>query len=181
MKKIFSLVFFSLLLMSCAEAPVAQVHYYLLNTPSLKKSEQAPLSTKKQNLLTIKQVVLPQYLNQASIVMLIDHNQLHYARYHVWAENLNIAITKQIKHVIAQQNNVSNSTQVTIEIDHFYPTEQSEVILAGHYRFKKANNDKQLVNFSFKQALKSDGYAQAVLQMQQLVTLLAQDIIAHSK
>jgi len=181
MKRILSIVILSVLLISCAETPVERTHYYLLNTTVLDKSKQVSINSNNQHLITIEQVVLPQYLNQASIAMLIDQNQLHYARYHVWAEDLSSAITKQLKQVIAQQNSVPSATKVIVEIDHFYPTEQSEVILAGHYWLKKSNTDPQLVNFSFKQGLKADGYAQAVLQMQQLVVLLADDIIEQSK
>jgi len=132
--------------------------------------------------------------------MLIGENQLHYARYHLWGESLDHGIAKYIKQVVnifGNRENVNKelgdrelrnlddnndkTLKLTIEIDHFYPTDQAQVILSGRYWLKNKANKKQVFEFAFKQALSADGYSQAVKQMHALIEQLAKKIIKNGQ
>ncbi len=184
MNKLYSVILLSIFLSSCAQSPATEVNYYLLDTPNViaKKlinnnlQESIPI---KANNIIIDDVLLPQYLKQSSIVMLIGENRLHYAHYNLWGENLAQGVSKLIQQSIGQINS-PEPIHLTIEIDHFYPTEQGRVILSGRYmlRLKK---DKKLFKFTLTQGLHKGGYSEAVKQMQLLIKELAKNITRNAK
>ena len=186
----FSLITVTLLLFSCAQAPTPKVSYYLLNAPEHNlagDNEQTVVGGEHKvagdHKIILDNVILPQYLKQSSIVMLMNENQLHYARYHLWGESLQQGITKLIKQALTITNK-QQSLHLTIEIDHFYPTDQTNVILSGRYWLSmteaEVKNNQYVFNFAFKQALKADGYGQAVKQMHVLIKQLAAQINQHA-
>ena len=197
---IFILITVSVGLFSCAQAPTPEVNYYLLNTPEQNISANTHAETiDEHSAITLVNVVLPQYLKQSSIVMLMNENQLHYARYHLWGESLTSAIAKimnqslmntaLVNKALSQQLLPQNAKQqvlhLVVEIDHFYPTDQARVILSGRYwltnKNTKVKNSKQAFDFAFKQTLTADGYGQAVKQMHVLVKQLTENIIQQAK
>ncbi|PCI61836.1 MAG: hypothetical protein COB35_05205 [Gammaproteobacteria bacterium] len=185
MNKFLSVVMLSALLFSCAQAPTPNIHYYLLNTPVINEQVKKTAVLDPSAHIELDRVLLPQYLKQQSLVMLIGENQLHYARYHLWGESLAHGIAKYIRQAVNHLNiqDVKNAKtlKLTIEIDHFYPTDQAQVILSGRYFFKNKFNKKRVFEFAFKQALRADGYSQAVKQMHALIEQLTQKIIRNGQ
>jgi len=197
MNKLLSIFVLSTLLFSCAEVPAPAVNYYVLNTPIFNQS--ADLSSHKlaitaqEKTLIIDDIVLPQYLKQPSLVMLVSDNQLHYAHYDVWGESLEQGIKKTLalflnhqqaeKQLLLPRNNIDKNVHLSIEIDHFYPTDQGDVILSGRYWFtiKSSKVNKNIykngaLEFYFKQNITANGYSQAVKQMHALLEQLANNI-----
>lgn len=206
MNNLLTIFALSTLLFSCAEAPSSKVTSYLLNTPEFNKSVVQSLQkitmAEHENRLILDDIVLPEYLKQPSLVMLVSGNQLHYAHYHVWGESLEQGIKKTLtlflNHLFGQQqlnqqqvgkllvlekNDVNKTLHLSLEIDHFYPTDQGDVILTGRYWFNgsssKVNNlsyKKNTVEFNFKQSIIANGYSQTVKQMHVLLGKLANNI-----
>jgi len=206
MNKLLSVLTLSMLLFSCAEVPTPTVNYYLLNTPiPTKNSDQLPqklAKTTQEKQLIIDDIVLPQYLKQPSLVMLVATNQLHYAHYDVWGESLEQGIHKTLtlllnklfeqpqlsrqkvnKQFLLTKDSIDKKIHLTVVIDHFYPTDQGDVILSGHYWFtnqsvnvNKKLYKKEVLKFYFKQSITANGYSQAVTQMHDLLEQLANNI-----
>lgn len=126
--------------------------------------------------------------------MQVAENQLHFSHYDLWGESLTNAIEKSLKqdlNNLAEKNKVAFVAQVdkklpslSVEIDHFYPSAQANVILAGRYWFSaNSNNAKATVSqvsipieFNFERSLTNNGYAAAVKGMRNMITELAQKI-----
>jgi len=186
MNKLLTVLALSTLLFSCAEAPSPQLTYYLLNTPVVTPVKQLP--EKNNTGLVIDEIVLPQYLKQPSLVMLMAENQLHFSHYHLWAESLEQSIHKVLWLLLtypeqATQDNLFNKLHVTVEIDNFFPSEQGKVILSGRYwlttsgsKVNKKLYKKYEYEFNFTQNINADGYSQAVKQMLDLLEQLSKEI-----
>jgi len=184
MNKLCSVILLSVFLSSCAQSPAPEVNYYLLDTANVttknlaNNNQQESLLIKKNNII-IDDILLPQYLKQSSIVMLIGENRLHYAHYNLWGENLAQGVSKLIQQSIGQINS-PEPIHLTIEIDHFYPTEQGSVILSGRYMLT-LKKDKKLFKFTLTQDLHEDGYSEAVKKMQLLIKELAKNITSNAQ
>jgi uncharacterized lipoprotein YmbA len=174
----------SVFLCSCAQSPVPEVNYYLLDTPNVtaknlaNNNQQKSILIKNNNII-IDDILLPQYLKQSSIVMLIGENRLHYAHYNLWGENLEQGVSKLIQQSIGQINS-PEPIHLTIEIDHFYPTVQGKVILFGRYELT-LKKEKKTFMFAFTETLNTGGYGEAVKKMQLLIKTLAKNIISNVK
>ncbi len=175
------------LLSACTSSREYKVTYYLL-TPYSAQAEpfevlHQQVEASKKIALYLQDVRLPQYLKQMQLVMLKSDNQLHFSRYHLWAENIEQSIRKSLKQALTQvvwlnqsmNIETSNPVNLVIEIDDFYPTIQGKVVLTGRYWLQNSDLNKQ-VNFTFVEPLQQDGFAASVKQMHALLELLAIDI-----
>lgn len=154
------------------------VNYYVLDTQPV-----APGKTAKTTATMVSIVELPEYLDQPNIVLRDASQRLHVAYYHSWAEDLASAIRRVLISELNRADSAirftmrcENCAQLNIVIDHFYPTTQGEVVLAGEYQV--INADRLLFSevFLIKTALAEDGYEHAVQQMRNAIIRLARDI-----
>lgn len=137
------------------------------------------------------QLNLPEYLKQPNLVLQLSKHELSYAYYHTWAESLDDAIQKSLnqdlkalvkeqdKNLTEAKTTPSKRVNLTLNIDHFYATINSEVLLAGSYTFVNTQQTQALspqYNFTFKANIEADGYPHSVAKMRGLIQELAQDI-----
>lgn len=178
-------IFISVLLLGCNSQPTPTSHYYILN----QQFDTQGLA----NLSPIRdiQLGLPEYLKQPNLVIQLSKHELSYAYYHTWAESLDDAIKKGLHQDLTplvkeqttsgKQHNINASSQVNLilDIDHFYATIDSKVVLSGSYSFINTQETKALspkYNFTFKAEIEADGYPHSVAKMRQLILLLARDV-----
>ncbi|KZM42035.1 hypothetical protein OA92_12425 [Marinomonas sp. SBI22] len=181
-------IFISVLLLGCNSQPTPTSHYYILNQ-QLDTQGLANLSPIRE-----VQLSLPEYLKQPNLVLQLSEHELSYAYYHTWAENLDDAIQKGldqdlrklVKEKIASgnQQDIKANTQVSLilDIDHFYATIDSKVVLTGSYSFINTQETQALspkYNFTFKAEIEADGYPHSVAKMRQLILALAKDILIN--
>ncbi|EAQ67254.1 putative lipoprotein [Marinomonas sp. MED121] len=178
-------IILSLFLLGCNSQPTPSSHYYMLN--------QQQESDGVYGVSPIKdiQLNLPEYLKQPNLVLQLSEHELSYAYYHTWAESLDDAVIKSLHQDLrAMLKSQSKKTEKTnqarvnliINIDHFYATFNSDVILAGNYTIVNSQQTKALspeYNFTFKANIEADGYPHSVAKMRGLVKELAQDILIH--
>ncbi|MGS0728437.1 PqiC family protein, partial [Shewanella sp. 0m-11] len=148
-----SLIGAVLFLTGCSSASNTS-SYYLLNSytsagvaaPDLSK--RGELSEKANVELTVQ---LAEYLNSPYIVMQINQHKLNYASFHMWAEpladetlkalqlDLN-ALSNTLKFVsTAKVSETNKQAHLSIQIDYFYVTAQSKVVLSGRYQYNNSS------------------------------------------
>jgi len=143
------------------------VNYYVLDA---KPSALTPKHITRN--IALERINLPDYLNQPNIVLRDDSQKLHVAYYHSWADDLG----SSIRRVVISQLNVLNDssrfsaycedcTSIKLNLDHFYPTTQGEVILAGNFQIKPVNKPTKTERFLVNLDLDDDGYEHAVDKM----------------
>lgn len=179
------LILLLMVLAGCSSKPAVQASYYLLYTPV--EAQQTSSSPDSQVIL-LKPVRLSDYLRQDSLTMQVDAHQLYVSRQHLWAEKLQHGITRallsDINGELTEQLLISSNSPaakdttatLTVEFDHFVPTNQSEVIASGRYWIVKENTKPVMKSFVFTDTLKEDGYGHAVEQLRGLVGQLSRQI-----
>jgi len=174
----------SLVLLGCNSQPTPTSHYYMLNQ-QLDIESLAGISPIKKIQLT-----LPEYLKQPNLILQLSKHELSYAYYHMWAENLDEAITKSLqldlkaleksdKTEINKIENAKTRVNLVLNIDHFYATIDSKVVLAGNYTLVNSQQTLALspqYSFSFITNIDENGYPNSVAKMRLLVQQLAQDV-----
>lgn len=158
-----------------------QTKYYLFDAnPKQIESTQAKLNKPQYQVSTVN---LPLYLNSSSLVMKKDDMEIVIANYHRWADRLDSSITRalidDLNHAHAQFLFVTQCNacpSLTLNIDHFYPNAQGEVIIKGSYQLVNAQGSSQPIDFYLQSNLNEDGYAHAVMQMRGLITKLVSTI-----
>jgi len=178
------------LLSGCSSSSQAslETNYYLLNS---QHSTQSPVKINKT--VAVKVLELPAYLDQPYLVMQLNKHQLHYARFDMWAEPLQVGFTKALLNDLNQNNNgvqfvsdqfqpdVKSVNKLIIRVDYFHPSTASKVILSGV--FWRENNERKVIvpqAFSFELLLNEDGYTHAIAQMRRLVTMMSASILLSS-
>ncbi len=174
-----------LFLSGCTSSPKEQTQYYLLNQHSVLSD--GSLQPKKSELkqINLAKIKLPEYLSQPYLVMQLNDHQLHYASFHLWAESLQSGISKSLQTDLNNINspfqfnlNMTNSSaqySLVLEINHFYPTNNSNVILTG--KFALLNNQGAFLipetSFKFSADLEKNGYQNSVSEMRGLINQLS--------
>ncbi len=178
------------LLMGCAAEVVPTTSYYLLNS----SQTTPPAKVQKDKIVILKVLELPEYLNQAQLVMQMADHQLHYAHFQMWAEPLKAGLTKALVADLngAQQtiqflpdrrnNRLNDNPQLHVQIDFFHASSDSKVTLAGNYWYEgKESKTEAPTPFYIQRNLQQDGYPHSVSQMRALVERLATQIVVESR
>lgn len=182
-----TLILVATLLAGCSSDPVQNTSYYLLNN-----SQTMPTKVEKKGKVVIVKVLeLPEYLNQAQLVMQMNNHQLHYAHFHMWAEPLKAGFSKALLADLnasngpvqyladRRRNALDDKTQLYVQLDFFHASSESKVTLSGRYWFEKKEAAGQAQHpFYFDVNLSQDGYPHSVAQMRALVRRLAGQIIS---
>ncbi|MBE1301497.1 MAG: hypothetical protein GJ680_16545 [Alteromonadaceae bacterium] len=178
------------LLLAACSSPPSTIKYYQLDSAkhSLKPTAKLSFSAQSQHVV-VQQLELPDYLKHSMLVVRTSPHQVYFSRENVWAEKPSKAILNQL---IADLNATSeqvwysswrtpiereNSHGLQVHITHFYPTENSEVILSGNIVFIAADPELSWQQeFAFSQPLRRDGYEHAMEVMRAQIKQLAEMI-----
>lgn len=166
---------------ACSKTEVPKTYYYTIDT---LETQQAPPRDGMQ-IVQVNTVTLPAYLDQRNLVMRDGDSQIIISQYHLWADEPAAGITRQLTNSLNAldsarhyQSRCSDCPSVNVNIEHFYPTSDGEVVLTGEYTLGGGNDSNH--PFSFRSQLKSDGYEDAVRVMRVLIKDLAQQIDAET-
>lgn len=156
------------------------MHFYLLDdVPSIdsRYSDESVTDTQIQ----LSAIQLPDYLKQRQLVIKQNSNQLKIANYHSWADDLGDSIQRVLMNNLNAKTdnyrsgyrfsgNCGSCSRVIISIEHFYPTEQGQVVLSGSMQLIDPQGASKARNgFLFTNELAEDGYDNAVSQMRELL------------
>ncbi|AWL12146.1 hypothetical protein HMF8227_01673 [Saliniradius amylolyticus] len=181
--KSLSLVFMAGLLMACTSAPQS-VNYYSLSQASA--SMDGAGKTDAEALIVLSRPQLADYLRQSFLVMQTGPHQLHFARQHVWAQNLASSIEQVlVQHLNHTMDNTAVLTtsdprapqvpsRLQVEIEHLLPSADGHVNLKARYWFTGPDGQTQAHSFNHQLPLNDAGYAHAVQQMHSALTKLAE-------
>lgn len=167
---------------SLTPAPTPETKYFVLDLPP--KGKLPPQSLDK---ILVAPVRLPEYLNQQQLVVREKDHQIRIAKYHSWAEPLEVSIRRSISSQLNHKDlgysfvpSCRGCPQLLVDIHHFYPTVDGEVLLTGGYRFEglARSGANQFKPFHFAGTLSSDGYASAVTEMRGLLGELTDSVAA---
>lgn len=184
MIRFFILLVIALLGAGCQSTDTYTKYYQLADAPVQRQVEQ------RQIQLIIEPVVLVDFLKRPNLLLKQADNTLYVTNYHVWAEPLDKAIGRAMVNFINQQSDKlrsehrlfdqCNKTQcyrLTLFVEGFYPTKQSQVEFSGKYRL--SNNDNEIIaqqDFNLVDDLELDGYPHAVDKLQKLIHQLSSQI-----
>lgn len=171
-------------------APTPDSFYYVLEpVPVTSKNMAAPQDDSNTSLAKPAAIVklmplnVPDYLNQPNLVLKLEDHQIKIANYHFWAEDLRTSTHR----ILVNETNARSETtryakrcidcdELTITIDHFYPTESGDVFLAGSFEIAKRDGTSQYADFKFNRNISEGGYNAAVAKMRMLLNDLAQRV-----
>ena len=176
-------------LSACSSSPTS-LNYYLLHEPG---QIVANVATDISNHPTVylRSLTTPDYLKQRNLSMQINDSELHFAPRHVWAEPfandfkmaLGEALSENHKLRLRAESKWTNPTQpeyiLDIQLSDFIPTHHGNIILRGQYRLELDGATPLIVRFNFEQSLHEDGFTYAVMQMRELISKLANDIVVR--
>ncbi|WP_414830362.1 membrane integrity-associated transporter subunit PqiC [Alteromonas sp. H39] len=172
-------------LMGCASQP-SHLQYYLLHSPngSLKQHDDATV-------ITLDQLLLPEYLKQRSLAIQTGSTTLHFSPKHVWAEPISNSFVQALSTALAAEGlNVlpasrrslnEEAATVSIQIDDLISTWQGEVVLKGRYWVDTPDSDGVSEHFDYRIRLEQDGFPHAVDMMREAIIRLSADIAARVK
>jgi uncharacterized lipoprotein YmbA len=184
--KILVTLFLTTGLLGCVSstAPPETFNYILDNQPTgIQSTLKTATVLTKQTAIRVLAVQVPDYLNQPNLVLKLSDHQIKIANYHFWAEDL----SQSIQRVLINELNSTHSDfsyrercagcdELAITIDHFYPTEQGNVVLSGSYEKVTKDDNRGHVRFYLTQKLEKGGFDEAVSVMRALLGELAQQI-----
>lgn len=174
-----------LVLASCASKPPPVPHYYVLD--NLKQSSSKPSGKP----LAVAEISVPDYLRQRKLVMRQSSQQILFANYHSWADDLPASMRRVLIDELSAASSIYRFVErcidcggLQIRVDQFYPTDTGQAVLSGSYSLQlkeKAGQggEAQFQPFHLERALRDDGYDEAVFQMRQLLLDLSQVIVAN--
>lgn len=169
----------ALLLAACttSKTPQPDVVYYVLD--GLPQTH----SIENRQAVTLGSLQVPAYLNQLNLVMRQKSHQIYVAKYHSWAEPVPDSIRRVMKQEItaASDNylvthNCEDCLRVDLNIEHFYPTDTGQVILAGEYTLVKGTQLSTPNKFNYAEQLSESGYQHSVEKLRGLLIKLSEDI-----
>ncbi|MDR2213900.1 MAG: ABC-type transport auxiliary lipoprotein family protein [Pseudomonadales bacterium] len=177
----------SALLGACINVEPVQLSYYLLN--GRDGASAAPVDPSVPALV-LESITLAEYLEQSGLVLQQGDNQLQVSRSHLWAEGLDVAVPEALlrslraaapnyRYFLRGSDFVPAPTYaLRLYLDAFHATDSSEVVAGGRYQIVDVAAGREVLNreFNLRQALRDDGYPQAVRQLRELLDQLARDI-----
>lgn len=190
--KVFSALILSLCftLNGCSSKPSEITYYHLNDTDSVPKlhGEMDIASRQYIQLSTIK---VPDYLKQSKLVLRTGPYKMHFSAANLWVQTpekeiraaLLSDLNTRANHYYfvnfepGLNNNISH--RLFIDITHFYPTENSEVLLNGYWTLLSDDDSRKDHNFQFIIDLNEDGYSHAVSQQRALISSLSAQIVAQ--
>jgi uncharacterized lipoprotein YmbA len=131
--------------------------------------------------IMLSEVKLPLYLNSSNLVMLDQNLNIVPANFHVWADSLDKAIQRALLNDLNASSaafqfvkRCQQCTSIVLQIDHFYPTSDGQVLLSGHWYIAQSD---ETIPFFIEDKLEESGYSNAVLRMRAQIKVLSQQMI----
>ncbi|WP_342804584.1 ABC-type transport auxiliary lipoprotein family protein [Alteromonas sp. M12] len=192
-KPTFYLFGLTLLLAGCASEVNTNVHYYVLdNAASISMPDDI---AQRPTTVAIQTIELADYLKQASLNMQMDNHQVFYSKQHYWAQPLQTSIRNSLLNDLNKTSKTAyfvdpqlvNFKQADLilglKINHFLPTYESKVVLAGQYWIYNDQSNRNLTdsiyNFKYELPLAENGYGHAVGKLRNLLEQLSKDIVIN--
>lgn len=172
----------TLILSACAAvAPAPKMQYYLLDVAPTHSGSDPGVQ-----IAEVRVISMPDYLNQSSLVMMIDEHRMEIARYHSWADRLNDSVARIVTYEYNQQlsqitniKDCENCYKMALAIEHFYPTSDGDVLLVGYYQYETEQQVLVKQRFNLQGTMQADGYQAAVSEMRALLVILAQKMASE--
>lgn len=188
MNRTITLFITTLCLAACSSKPNQPDTFYLLDTPA--PDYAIADDTQPVKVATIE---LARYLDQQFLVMEPKPQQIQFARFHRWADDpaatwRRALINSLNKSTYDKQapRNLHFVTQcqqcpvLSVSLEHMYPSYSGELIMSGSYQLTMPDKTTSPVRrFSFKEALKQDGYSAYVSQCRELIQTLGVRIYSN--
>ena len=175
-------VFILTILLSACSSQSSTIKYYLLHSPT--ETRTADLS--QSVAVKLSKLSIPDYLKQRGMPLILDTNQVHISKTHVWAEPFDSSVKKLIEYalepdysLVTSQREETSAISLQIEILHLVPNAQGDVAFSAKYRI--FSDDKLIVSKAYAQSypLKSDGYSHAVDVYREAIFNLVLEIKKH--
>lgn len=187
--KVFLLSLMCLFLTACSSKP-SEITYYQLNDSIEKLATKPVNSSVKKQYVQLANIKVPDYLKQSKLVLRTAPFEMHFAASHLWVQTPEKEIRAAL---LSELNNKSEefwfinvdptlsgniTSKLVVEITHFYPTENAEVILLGNWTLV-TGPERVHHQFQLNADLQADGYAHSVAQQRHLISVLAREIAAQ--
>lgn len=176
-------------IVGCSSNPSAITYYHLNDATANTSTNVVDISARQSVRLNV--IKVPDYLKQSKLVLHTAPHQMHFSASNLWVQTPEKEIRAAL---IADLNSLSeehyftnfeptrgadNDLSLFIDITHFYPTENSEVLLNGYWTLTSKSNERKDHQFHFITELELDGYGHAVAKQRTLVFELAEQIASQ--
>lgn len=174
----------------CSSKPSEITYYHLNDTESVPKlhGEMNIASRQYVQLNTIK---VPDYLKQSKLVLRTGPYKMHFSAANLWVQTPEKEIRAALLSDLNSQassyyfvnfepglnNNIRH--RLFVDITHFYPTENSDVLLNGYWTLLSDDDSRKDHKFQFAVDLNEDGYSHAVSQQRALISSLSAQIVTQ--
>ena len=177
-------------LLGCSSAP-SEIKYYQLNDVTNFAADKKQLEIDSKEYVQLYGIKVPDYLKQSKLVLRTAPYEIHFSASNLWVQTpekeIRASLLSDLNRQSEQYYFVNYDPLVTtqiqhqlfIDITHFYPTENSDVLLLGSWKLTSDNGERQDHQFQFTIELNSDGYAHAVSQQRAILSRLAEQIVAQ--
>ena len=168
------------LMVGCSSSTLQPPKYYVLNgTPTYVMPAEAEQS---HALINIRSVVLSDYLKSSNIVLQVSDHELFFSSNNLWAEPLQVGITKVLESDLPRVVEAEKSYQLDLQIDYFHIIDQDAVILAGSYTLEESRSGRlSKQRFVLRESLDDSGYEYAVSKMSSVLRKLSVDIASRAE
>ena len=170
----------ALLLVACSSTP-PQRHEYSLTLDALPAPRGA--GVEKTELLNIRRIDLPAFLQTRALAMQVDRNEVVLARHHAWTDRLDDSIARVLALAIVNERpqlEIREATDVTCQLDvrfdRFHATDDGAVLASGNYTLV-AHGVTTSREFDVSRPLPESGYAEAVSQLRIALNDFASEIV----
>ena len=176
----------TLLLVGCGSTP--ETRYYLLSSPTVMP-ETAVDESNGRTVLGVGRISLPDYLEQAGLVMQTDDHQIRAANYHLWGEPLEHGIRRSLLQQLSADipdlrieggrgSERLFDYRLDVELESFHGTEHGLAILSGRWTVYSMKEHELLASerFSFDAVLPESGYKAMVESQADLLGALTKQM-----
>ncbi len=181
----FKLIVIALISGCATKAP--ETHYYVLS----QAQQPADIQHNQHDLVIgISQPSIASHLSKLGIVTEQSEQEIYTARYHRWAEDIGLGITRTLQSDLSRTNprvRFDNSYsailpdwqyRIHIQVDQFNGSMDGNAIFAGYWRIEDINSDKITTarHFLLQQPMSGQGYEKLVSALRQCTRLLAHEL-----
>lgn len=169
--KIIGLLILAAQLSFCSTSNRPDVRYYLLATPSL-------LLGSEDSKLTVRSVVLANYLDQQGIVLVTNDREVSIADYNLWAEPLDVGVRRLMNEEL-KLGKYSGSGYLDLTIHFFHGDEDGTVLLDADWKIELPCSKEVSGRHVASTAQEADGYSALIDAQATLLKELTADIHAQ--
>ncbi len=167
------------LLMACAGAPV-QTQYYLLRSDVEQQSRGLmPSST-----FAMGRIIVAPYIDQPGMVLETAAGEIRPAMHHQWAEPLKeglqqflqVEVSAAVGEDVFPVDYSEGDLIFDVRIDQLHGSAQGEAVLVAYWWLRREREITETFQFSERESLRADGYAELARAEKKLLKRLARRI-----